>query len=229
MAKAKSAKSVKTAKAMSPAAKGGGRAKLVKVMKAEARDAARKRLKVLEALIARRIGTIVESFYDIGEALREILDHKLYGAAKHESFEAFLEARKLIAPRQAEKLVAIVRHVPRDVAIAQGQEKAYALVALTAATPEPDTVASVVADGEVAGIAVADASVRELTAKTRRLNAARRAETPAGKAHAKADAKLEKGLRKVLKRAGLAVASVRVEAKGVFIEATRKAAEKCVE
>lgn len=45
-------------------------------------------LQLTLALVRRRVTEVVEGFYDIGEALREILDHKLYAAAGHASLEA---------------------------------------------------------------------------------------------------------------------------------------------
>ena len=207
----------------------GGRAKLATAMKAAGRAHALKRAKALLALIRRRVTTIVESFYDIGEALREMLDDKLYGVLGHDSMEALLLATKIIAPRQGEKLIAIARHVSRETAIAQGQEKSYALLGYTAASPEPDTVESVVAAGSLAGVGLDELSVRDVKAETRRLNAAKRAATPAAKARAKADAALAKAVRAALKAAGLAVASVRVDAKGVTIGVTRRAAERLLD
>lgn len=207
---------------------GGGRAKLVEAMKAEGRANALKRVKALVALIERRVVTIVESFYDIGEALREIVDGKLYGALGHASLGAFLLETKLLTIRQSEKLIAVVRKVPREIALAAGQEKSYALVSFTVASEEPDTVESVVASGRLAGKAVEALSVRDIKTETRRLNAEKRSRTPEGKARAKADAALAKGLRAALKAAGLAVESVSVDAKGVSIGATRKAAERFV-
>jgi hypothetical protein len=209
-------------------ASSGGRTKLATTMKAAGRAHALQRAEALVALIRRRVATIVESFYDIGEALREMLDDKLYGVLGHASLEAFLLETKLIAPRQGEKLIAIVRHVSRATAIAQGQEKSYALLGYTAASAEPDTVESVVASGRLGGRAVDDLSVRDVKTETRRLNAAKRAATPAAKARAKADAALAKAVRAALKAAGLAVESVRVDAQGVTIGVTRRAAEKLV-
>ena len=80
-------------------------------------SAAAGRAEELVALIARRKENIVDAFYDIGLALMEILDRKLY-----------LE-------------------LPRSAALGMGQERAYALAALAAATPHADTAASIVTKG----------------------------------------------------------------------------------
>ena len=82
----------------------GGRTGLITATKALALESQRKRLKALEALIRRRLATVVESFYDIGEALTEILKKKLYAVGEHTSLEAYLAATKLIGIAQAMKL-----------------------------------------------------------------------------------------------------------------------------
>ena len=48
------------------------------------------------------------------------------------------------------------------------------------------------ASGDVGGVPVAEASVREIVAKTKKLRAEKAAKTPEGKARAKADAKARK-------------------------------------
>src|SRR5262245_5423900 len=103
-----------------------------------------RRANALLALIERRKQRITEDFYDIGEALRELLRKELYRPLGHASFDALLVARKVMSPAQAYKLVALVDRIPRDEALALGQEKAYALVSYTAATPEADVPAELV-------------------------------------------------------------------------------------
>ncbi|CAN5477897.1 hypothetical protein BH09MYX1_BH09MYX1_37540 [soil metagenome] len=98
-------------------------------------------------LIARRKARILEDFYDLGAALRELLDKKLYAALGYASFDDLLAKRDVIGRTQAYKLIAVVRELPRDRAVEVGQERAYALVAVAAATPEPDTAASILATG----------------------------------------------------------------------------------
>lgn len=67
--------------------------------------ATRPRLADLLALVRRRASEVVEGFYDIGEALREILDHKLYAAAGSKSLEALVESdvRIVVARSVAER------------------------------------------------------------------------------------------------------------------------------
>lgn len=112
-----------------------------------AASAATKRAEALLELIARRKARIAEDFYDIGEALREILDKKLYVALGHRSFGELLEKRAVMGRTQASKLVSIARAMPRKEALDLGPEKAYALLQYTRATPEGDSVASVLAEG----------------------------------------------------------------------------------
>jgi hypothetical protein len=47
----------------------------------------------LLALIERRKDRITEDFYDIGEALRELLNNKLYAALGFDTFEQLLDAQ----------------------------------------------------------------------------------------------------------------------------------------
>ncbi len=112
-----------------------------------AASAATKRAEALLELISRRKGRIAEDFYDIGEALREILDRKLYVALGHRSFGELLEKRNVLGRTQASKLVSIARAMPRKQALDLGPEKAYALLQYTRATPDVDSVASVLVEG----------------------------------------------------------------------------------
>ena len=74
----------------------GGGSELIRATKKEALVARGKKLKTLEALIRRRLGTVVESFYDIGVALTAIVKGKLYATGGYTSLEAYLTATKLI-------------------------------------------------------------------------------------------------------------------------------------
>ena len=104
----------------------------------------KKRGTALLALIDRRKTRISLDFYDIGEALKELLDNMLYSAMGFDSFEQMLDARKVMGATQAFKLIRLVEGIPRDQALRLGQEKAYALVTYTAATPEQDVPAALV-------------------------------------------------------------------------------------
>jgi hypothetical protein len=113
----------------------------------KASPAQKRRLEALLETIERRKARIVEDFYDIGVALKEIVDKKLFLQAGVASFGELLDARKIMGKSQAYKLVAIARSVSREKAIEVGSEKAYELVRLTEETPEPDTVDDVLATG----------------------------------------------------------------------------------
>ena len=188
------------------------------------------RLAELVALIRRRMTDVVESFYDMGEALREVVEHKLYAAAGHASFKAFLAAERLLSARQAAKLIAVVRKVPREQALALGQERAYALVAYTDATPDDDSAAGLLAaDARVGEKPVTRASVREIQAATRAVNASERAKRPpteARRAKEKADAALVKTVKAALREGGFARAAVTLKRDTVRIEVTRAQAER---
>ena len=141
-----------------------GSSKLITATRRDALAARRKKLASLGSLIRRRLATVVEGFYDIGVALTEILKGKLYAADGHASLEVYLDAEKLLSPSQARKLIDIVANVPREQALAVGQERAYALIAFARATPEPDSAAELIAGGEIDGQPAASASVRAITA-----------------------------------------------------------------
>lgn len=201
------------------------RSGLIVATKAAALEAHRKQLGALQRLIRRRLATVAESFYDIGVALREILNRKLYGAAGHTSLAAYLEATKLISVTHAEKLIAIVRSVPREEALAVGQERASAMLALAAATPEPDSASELIAHGTVGGEPAKTASVRAIRAAAK-AQAAKRPKTPAQAAKVKADAAVDKGLRRWLKQAGVKVQGVQVTAAAVRVTLTRTEVDK---
>lgn len=183
------------------------------------------RLADLLALVRRRAAEVVEGFYDIGEALREILDHKLYAAAGHKSLQGLLEAEGMMSYRQASKLIAVVREVPREKALALGQERAYALVAYTHATPEDDSPADLLAKDAP----VSKASVRAIKAATREANArakAKRPKTEAAKEKEKAEAALVKALRALLRDAGISRAAIVSGRSDVRIVVPRAVAER---
>lgn len=212
------------------AKKGGDRLTLIEKTKADALARNTRRLAELVALIRRRMGTVVEGFYDIGEALREILEKKLYGVGGHAGLESFLQAEGLLSYRQATKLIALVRKVPRAQALALGQEKAYALVAYTEATPEADSPEGlVVADAKVGAKPVSKSSVREIEAATRTVRGAERAKRPptkAERARAKAEAALVKTLRGALREIGIGRAEITVRGDRVRVELTRAQVER---
>jgi hypothetical protein len=207
--------------------KSASTSKLIVATKRAARAANTARLGVLTRLIRRRLATVVESFYDVGEALREIVERKLYAAGEHASFAAWVEGTKLMSSTQAEKLLAIVRNVPREAALAAGQERAYALVLLAAATPAPDSAAELLAGGVVDGQPAAKASVRAIKAAAS-AERKKRPQSPAQRTKAKADAAVDKGLRALLRAAGLSVKTLTVGAGEVRVVLARALVERAI-
>jgi len=208
--------------------KSGGSGKLIAATKRDALAARRKKLSTLGALIRRRLTTVVESFYDIGVALTEVLKSKLYAAGGHASLEAWLEAEGLLSFSQAKKLIAIVKSVPREQALAVGQERAYALIALSAATPEPDSATELIAHGVVDGQPAAKAPVRAIAAAAKG-ERAKAPKTAAAKAKAKADAAVEKTVRAMLRAGGLKATAVSVGRDEVRVVVPRRQVEKAAE
>jgi hypothetical protein len=140
-----------TAKAEAKSAKGA--AGLVRAAAAASGAMARHAARANELLdlIQRRVGRIQEDFFDIGTALRELKDKKLFVSLGFRTFDAMLKKRSPVGRSQAYKLMAIVGKVTRNQAIELGEEKAYAIARLVATTAEPDTVASVLEKGVVIG------------------------------------------------------------------------------
>lgn len=101
----------------------------------------------LLAVVVRRMRRIEEDFFDIGVALKELKDKKLFVALGHRTFDEMISKVVPIGRSQAYKLIAIVERVTRDEAIELGEEKSYAIARLVAVTPESDTVASVLKKG----------------------------------------------------------------------------------
>lgn len=183
----------------------------------------------LVATIRRRMLSVAEGFYDIGEALREIVDKKLYAVAGHANLGVFLASERIMSRRQATKLIALARRVAREDALALGQERAIALLAYVDATPEDDTVAELVHAGvEIAGKPVTEASVREIEAAARevRKRVASAKNPRVARARARADAGLIKDVRASLRASGVGRAKVTITREGVRIELTRAAAQK---
>ncbi|MBK8251748.1 MAG: hypothetical protein IPK82_03660 [Polyangiaceae bacterium] len=181
------------------------------------READRKRAESLLALIGRRTARIAEDFFDIGKALRELLQKKLYLALGYTSFEEMLTARKVMSLAQAKKLIQVVEAVPIEKALALGPEKAYALARYAAATPELDTPASLLEQGAKVGGKRADqASVRDIERATRETRA-KTAPKPIQSAAEKAAAKTARDLTSWLRKLKIKGASVEPQKdKGAF-------------
>jgi hypothetical protein len=193
-----------------------------------ARDGAR--ANELLALIARRKARIVEDFYDIGEALKELFHRELFRALGHRSFEAMLKAHEVMSATQARKLIHLVEQLPRVQALSLGQEKAYALVSYTAATPEPDVPAVLAReDAKVSGKRLSKLSVRELQLAAKEARSRARAATPrtvAEKARAAAAKSLLAKVKARLEAGGVRGAQIALDAEEVRVTIARRIAER---
>ncbi len=90
---------------------------------------------------------IASSFYEMGRALGEILDQKLYGVLGYRSFEELLDARELLSARQARKFIDVAKAFERGPAVQIGPEKAYALIRYCARTEKNDDPSLMVKQG----------------------------------------------------------------------------------
>jgi hypothetical protein len=99
-------------------------------------------------LIQRRKEEIVESFYDIGEALVRLQKRGTAAALGYPGFYEMCRAEVGLAATQVDELVRIVRSASRKEAIGMGQSVAGAMARLAAATPDPhDTPGQIFRDG----------------------------------------------------------------------------------
>lgn len=183
-------------------------ARATKKLAKDTSSAASRRAEALLELIARRKQTITEAFYDIGEALREILKKKLYGALGFASFEKLLTARKVIAASTAYQLIDVVDSLPRDKALSLGAEKSYALARFAAATAESDPPSTLVDEGVPIGprgkrIPATKVSVRELEEATRKVRAKKHAKRDVEASAA--DARAHAAAKKLAKQHGIEV------------------------
>jgi hypothetical protein len=165
----------------------------------------------LFAVIARRLKRIEEDFFDIGAALKELKEKKLFAAVGYRTFDQMLAERVPIGRSQAYKLIAIVERVGRDHAIELGEEKAYAIARLVAVTPEADTVASVLEDG----VRVGTQRLPARTMSRRELDAARRTVAAEGK-------KVDPAERDAKREARTAQATLRKRGIGAKIELVKR-------
>ena len=105
------------------------------------------RAETLLSMIERRKREIGRAFYDLGTALRELSEKKLYAALGYDSFDTMLAERAIMSPAQARKLIEVVRSFQRVVAERLGAEKAYALARYVARTKQEDDVGELVTTG----------------------------------------------------------------------------------
>ena len=173
------------------------------------------------ALIKRRQAQITESFYDIGEAIVRLKRPDMVKAAGYGSFRELCEKALDMSVATADRLVAIVTHVPREDALRMGQQRALALAMLANATPEADsaTILETKTRKLPSGkrIDLAKATTREIEAATKELRAQSSAGKPSKKAPRGRTTTAEEkaraaSLQKALREGGLARARVVVVA-----------------
>jgi hypothetical protein len=132
-------------------------------------SALRREAEELLAIVEQRKRGIGVSFYEIGRALTELLDRKLYVLLGHGSFAAMVEDRKLLSRALAWRLVAVYRSIPKALAQKLGPEKAFEwlqvlkLEAGAQAAPA-DVQRLAAAKPEVSGRPVAELSSNDLAA-----------------------------------------------------------------
>lgn len=105
--------------------------------------------KELIAVVRRKRQEISEAFYDIGLALQRLKSREMRLALGYATFEQFCTERLGIAVELAARLVDVVGAMTREEAIAAGQSRAFALVAVAEATPEADTPGQLLRRGKV--------------------------------------------------------------------------------
>jgi hypothetical protein len=113
---------------------------------------------------------------------------------------------------QAYKLIAIVKHLTREQALELGAERAYALSRFVRATPEPDTVASVI-EGEIrvgrTKRAISEMSRREIEAATKSLTKAKKKPSAEEREVRRSAREAQSALRKRAVRASVTVEHAR--------------------
>lgn len=193
------------------------------------REGDKRKAESLLALIDRRKARITEDFYDIGEALRDLLRKDLFRALGFASFEAMLAARHVMSSTQAFKLVRLVENLPRDEAVRLGQEKAYALVAYAAATPEADVPADLArADAKVGAKPLSKSSLRDIetAAAGARATAPKKPLSAAARQRRAADRVVERTARAVLRGAGISRVEVGFADDTVVLRVPRSTLER---
>ena len=189
----------------------------------EAHDDNEAKLETCLSTLRDHVREITARFYDAGLVLAQIADEKLYAVRGHASFKALLRAEKVMSPAQAAKLVRIVRRTKREHALLLGLERTHALLTHTDATPEDDSVASLIEDGAlIGGKPVTEASKRDIVEATRAVRAAAEP-TKEQAARAKADRGVARKVVAALKAAGLPKGEVVVAAQSVTVRWARSA------
>jgi hypothetical protein len=90
-----------------------------------AEAALRREAEALLAIVEQRKKGLAVDFYELGRALTELLDRKLYTVVGFPTFAAMVEGRRLMSRALAWRLVAIYRSLPKGLAAKLGPEKAF--------------------------------------------------------------------------------------------------------
>jgi len=173
------------------------------------RAAERSRAEELLAHVERNMGLITDAFFEIGAALTQLLNNRLYLALGYQTFAELLEQRHLMSQAQANKLIAVATLMPREAAVKLGAEKSYALTRYVQAASPTGGLARVLEAGRVKGRPLESLTVRQLTELTREIRGPR----PTQGSDALLEARrLARQAQATLRKRGLA--SLRAEATG---------------
>jgi len=129
----------------------------------------RARANHLLVYIERHKREIARAFYELGSALRELHEKKLWAVLGYASFDAMLAEREVMSGFQARKLIEVVKSFDLSVAERLGAEKAYALARYVDRTKESDDPAEYVLEGFPLGghrKPIDDVTVRDITQAT---------------------------------------------------------------
>ncbi len=171
-------------------------------------QAAQRRAHDLLALIRRRLTSIAEEFYDVGDALRDLSRPLMFGALGYATFEELLTREKLMGRSAAYELIRISEHFTREQALVLGQEKAHAIIQYAAATKQDDSAQELVKGGKIEGKPIELLAARDLETLARKRRKV--ANKPVGdktEEQSRAD-KIAKGLQAWLRRQGARDATV---------------------
>jgi len=124
--------------------------------------AQKERAQELMGGIQRNLSAIKDAFFEVGQALAELNNNKLYVALGHGTFAEMLEARNLMSQTQANKLIAVATLIPRESALRLGTEKSYALTRYAELVPEGGTIRALLKDGMADGKPLSTMTLREL-------------------------------------------------------------------
>lgn len=154
-------------------------------------------------LIRRRSSAIAESFFDIGVALEKLKAPRLLSALGHKTFRSLLETELQMSQTQAYRLMRVVAQIPRHEAVTLGPARSYALLDLAKATPEVDSVVTLLRDRVTLPGRAEPVDVRALSAEELRRAARVERRSHLRKRHRATDATLHaaQGVARRLERA----------------------------